>query len=136
MWPVCWRHIAGLCSSDVKPFQVIASLDAQLARHGQDVTLRRRIGTTNTYAELPCRAVLRGYNPNQLVGNIKQSDAMFIISPTSIAAKPTWATAAGGSAYPQINDFLLDGSRMRKIESAGDVVMNGVIVRFEGRVLG
>lgn len=113
------------------PSQVIASLDRQLAAHGQDVVLRRRIGTTDTFYSLPVRALLRGYNPNQLVGNIKQTDSMFIISPTLFV--PGWG---GADLLPKITDFILDGARQRKIESTDAVVMNGVVVRIEGRILG
>jgi hypothetical protein len=117
------------------PTAEIAKLDRQLATKGDDVLLRRRIGTTGTFVSLPCRAAVRGYSPQELVGDITQQDAKVILSPTPLAAG-TWPGAAGGPAYPQNGDVFLIGGKPRKVESATPIRMAGQIVRIEARVLG
>ncbi len=119
------------------PSAIIAALDASLAEHGETVTLRRRVGTGNTFVDLAIRASVRGYKAEQLVGAIKQTDQHFIISPSEIAAaSATWPGAAGGGAAPTTNDFLVVDGRQRKIEHVAPVRVGGTVVRYEGRVLG
>jgi hypothetical protein len=117
---------------------LVARLDRQLATKGETVTLRRRIGTTNTFVEVSVRARLTGFRAEELVGPVKQTDSMFIMSPTQInAASGRWPGAAGGSVYPRIGDFIRSaGGSDRRIEAVQPVRIGDVIVRYEGRVLG
>lgn len=64
------------------PAETIASLDAQLAEHGQDIVLRKG-GTIAGQKTVP--AFVRGYRPNELVGLIKQGDKKVTISATALA---------------------------------------------------
>jgi hypothetical protein len=117
---------------------LIARLDRQLAKKGETVKLRRRVGTTTTFVEIDVRVRLTGYRAEELVGAVKQTDSMFVMSPTQIdAASATWPGAAGGGAMPKIGDFLKSaGGSDRKIEAVQPVRIGDVIVRYEGRVLG
>jgi hypothetical protein len=125
----------------VTPQQAIDALDRQLASHGEQVILRRRIAATNTFVEVAVRARLASYRAEraeQLVGSVKQIDFGFIISPTEIlAASATWPGAAGGGIHPKIGDFIQSaGWPDRRIESSRPVIIGGGIVRYEGRILG
>jgi len=62
--------------------EAIASLDAQLAEHGQDIILRK--GNTVT-GQKTVRAFVRGYSPDELVGLIKQGDKKVSISATGLS---------------------------------------------------
>jgi len=51
------------------------SIYALIARFGQPVTLQRLTGTTTQVRhEVVCQAVVRGYEPVQLIGSITQGD--------------------------------------------------------------
>lgn len=112
-----------------------ARLDHSLARAGQTVTLRRRVGTLNVFADVQIRARLSGYGAEELVGGVKQTNSKFIMSPNGLDGT-TWPGKAGGSLYPVIGDFLVVDGRQRKIEAVQPVVIGGAVVRLEGRVLG
>lgn len=57
-----------------------------LQRRGRDLTLRRRIGTTNSFTDCAPRGVKRGYRPEELVGGIVQGDSEIIIGNAEISA--------------------------------------------------
>ncbi len=121
------------------PAARIARLDASILNHGEAVTLQRRIGTGATYAEVTTRAVVKGYQADELVGGIKQTDSMFIMSPTQInaaVAATTWPGAAPAGTWPKIGDFLVIDGVQRKIEAVKPRKVGDVVVRIEGRVLG
>ena len=118
----------------------IAALDRALAMAGETVTLRRRIGTGNTFSEVVLRARLDGYRAEALVGGVKQTYSAFVFSPTPIAAAidaGTWPGAAGGGALPKIGDFIRSiGGADRKIEAIQPVRVGDQIVRYDGQILG
>ncbi|WP_406854396.1 hypothetical protein ABEG18_17830 [Alsobacter sp. KACC 23698] len=59
---------------------------ALIARFGQPVTLQRLTGTTTQVRhEVVCQAVVRGYEPVQLIGGITQGDREVAITNTEIA---------------------------------------------------
>lgn len=122
------------------PAELVAALDRQLARHGETITLRRRIGTGNTFVELTCKAKVAGYASEVLVQGIKQTASTFIISPTEISAAvaaTTWPGSAGGDIWPKIGDFLKQSiGGDRKIEAVRPVLVASVVVRIEAKVLG
>src|SRR5690606_26209128 len=64
----------------------LRKLNRSLKTKGESVILRRRVGTSNVFISVPCRAVVRGYQPEQLVGSITQQDSEAILSPTDIIA--------------------------------------------------
>lgn len=122
------------------PSEIIAALDASLAEHGETITLRRRIGTGNTFAAVTCKAKVAGYASEVLVQGIKQTASTFIISPTEISVAVVgsiWPGAAGGDAWPKIGDYLKQSiGGDRKIEAARPILVGGVVVRIEAKVLG
>ena len=122
------------------PAEMIAALDASLAEHGEAITLRRRIGTGNTFVELACRAKVAGYASEILVAGIKQTASTFIISPTAITAAVTagtWPGAAGGDTWPRNGDFIRQSiGSDREIKATRPLLAGNTIVRVEAKVLG
>ncbi len=116
---------------------LITTLDRHLASRGQNVTLRRRIGTGNTFVDLTVRARLKGYRAENITGAVKVTDSEFVFSPTPIlAAGSAWPGAAGGERWPKIGDWLVVNGVSRSIAQTQPVVIGGAVVRIEGRVLG
>src|SRR5688500_8083162 len=69
--------------------QEIADLDRHLEIDGEDIVLRRVKGTTlatQQNVDVTCRAFVRGFSPNELVGTITQQDSRVVLSPTQIDA--------------------------------------------------
>lgn len=114
--------------------------ERMLARAGETLLLRRRIGTGSTFVEVTCRARLTGYQPEQLTGSITQAHSAFIMGVQGIRdalTAGTWPGAAGGGNAPKVGDFLRsEGGADRRIEAIQPVRVAGVVVRYEGRVLG
>lgn len=123
------------------PAEHIAYLDASLDRAGENITLRRRVGTSLTvFVEVDCRGKVAGYATEVLVQGIKQTASEFIISPTAITAAVaagTWPGAAGGPVWPQVGDFLRQSAGTdRRIEATRPRFINGTAVKVEAKVLG
>lgn len=117
----------------------IKALDRALAKDGQTVTLRRRIGTGGTFVELPVRTRMSGYKAENISGTgVAVTDSKFIISPSEINAAfgVTWPGAAGGDRWPKIGDFLLVNGVQRRIAETQPVIVGDEAVRIEGRVNG
>lgn len=124
----------------------IAELDKSLAEDGEDIILRRVVGATNqAFIDVTCRAFVRGYAANELIGGITQQDSKVILSPTQINAA-NWpggqpVSNAQFQADPRIpsknrGDKCVMGGRVRNVESATGIPIDGVLVRIEMRVLG
>ena len=64
----------------------IARLDRSLAKERRvDHTAARIVGTTNSVnIDVKCRAFVRAFRPEELVGTISQTDSQVIMSPTQI----------------------------------------------------
>ena len=110
------------------PAACIAALDRALAANGEDIVLRRmtHVGTISTPSDRPgIRAHVRGYRPDELVGNIAQGDRRVILSPTGL-----------GGDLPKRGDFVLIAGRSCKIEAAPEIRVGGVVVRIELQVRG
>lgn len=43
-------------------------------KYGRTMLLRRRVGTTSSYTDVPVRAISEGYKPDELVGGLQQGD--------------------------------------------------------------
>lgn len=118
----------------------IKALDRALAKDGETVTLRRRVGTGSVFIEVQCRARLAGYRAENIIGVVKVTDSQFIMSPTQIAAAVaagTWPGAAGGDIWPKIGDFIRQaGGIDRRIEQTKPVTVGDEVVRIDGRILG
>lgn len=121
-----------------------AALDRALQRRGTDVILRRVVGAFGTFKghniDAPCRARIRGYRPDELVGNIQQTDMHVILSPTGIY-QSGWPgglteTTAIDDRLPKNGDFIIWLGRLRRIVFADHTEMDNEIVRIELRIAG
>lgn len=118
----------------------VEKLNRFLDTRGQDIKLRRTVGETKT--EVDCRAHVRGFSANELVGGITQQDSFVILSPAEIIA----ASWPGGAALPNGQDARIPSKdkgdkaciagKWRTIEAAVGLYKAGELVRIEMRVLG
>lgn len=123
----------------------IADLDRALAQDGEDIILRRVVGTTNqAFNDVTCRAFVRGYAANELVGGITQQDSKVILSPTQIN-RVQWP----GGQPPSVTDDpripsktrgdkckIVNVGKWRNVETGAGIYISDTLVRIEMRVLG
>jgi hypothetical protein len=107
------------------PAQAIGMLDRRLKKHGEDIGLRHivsgAVGSTETV-----RAFVRGYKPQDVVGDIQQGDGYVILSPTGLGSPPK-----------QNDKVVIGGARVRNVQSAPEEVrLNGVVVRYNMQIRG
>lgn len=119
-------------------------LDEMLREYGQDVILRRVVGTTNqTNVDCPCRALVRGYQAAELTGSVIQGDSHVILSATDII-RAQWP---GGEPVgnpprstdprvPRKGDKIIIGGRIRNIEAASPTYVNDILLRIDAQVRG
>lgn len=118
----------------------IDALDRALARSGQTVTLRKITGTTSqTNTDVSCPAVVRGYSPNELVGDIIQQDSFVIISPTQINTAVWPIAQVDGQPDPRIpsknrGDRCIINSVVRSVQAGVGIYIGTTLVRIEMRV--
>lgn len=120
------------------PDVAIASLDARLASVGQTVTLQRRV-PNGSPVEVACKAFVRGYRPEELVGGISQQDSFVILSQTEITAAGWPGAGPTTTLDPRVplkNDRVVINGRSRNIEAAVGISMADVLVRVEMQVKG
>lgn len=112
------------------PAAAIASLDRQLAAHGQDVVLRRYtgVGSARASTDATVRAIVRDYRPDELVGGITQGDTQVVLSPTDVLA--------GGGPMPQKGDQIVVDGKPRTIAAAPPVRVGNTVARFNVQVKG
>lgn len=122
--------------------EMIAALDAALEASGEDAILRRTYGTQLIPVDVTVRVLLRGYQPNELVGQIFQQDQAFILSPTAIiraqwpGAAPVPAGPPTDKRVPRQNDALITNRGRLTVQAAAGIYPGGTLVRIEGRVRG
>jgi hypothetical protein len=105
------------------PARAIAMLDAQIAKNGQTVLLRKG-NAANGDADKPVRAFVRGYQPEELSGGIQQGDSTMIVSPTALAAS--------GFAGPLRRlDRVTVAGKIQIIQVANPVMIGDQVVRWE-----
>lgn len=122
----------------------IAALDRSVDRYGQDVILRRTVGTANRASiDCRCRASVRNYDPTQLAGTIQQGDSQVVLSPTDIdrvqwpGPEPIQSPPrATDPRIPRVTDVVVIGGRSRSVVAAVPFVVNGELVRVELQVRG
>lgn len=130
----------------LSPARLIADLDAALSRRGEDVVIRRSVGTgasiVNT--DVNVRGRVMPVAPNELVGTVSQTDLKVILSPTQIDA----AQWPGGVPYstsryqvdprvPKIGDKAILQGKPRDIKFAKPITDGGgTLVRIELIVTG
>lgn len=103
--------------------EAIAELDRALSLSGQTVAVKK------TTAGVPAQgdsqpAFVRGYKPDELVGDVRQNDLRIILSPTGLAELPEkgWKVLARG--------------KTRNVEAAEHISMGDTVVRIELQVRG
>jgi hypothetical protein len=123
------------------PSQLIADLDAALARTGEDCTLRRRDGNPLSDKDVTVRSSVRGLRSAEIVGNATQAWSKAVISMTQILAAgwPAGHTVTAGAVDPRIprpNDFLVVKGKQRQIMFADPIAVDGTVVRVNLTVAG
>lgn len=124
------------------PAQLRADLDSTLAEDGEDIEIHRLVGTQLIPIKVTCRAFVRGYKPDEIVGGINQNDKRVILSPTEIIAKG-WP-GPNSSATPTNRDrrVPIKGDRVviqgrnYNVEVAGGIYVRDDLVRIEMQVRG
>lgn len=123
----------------------VAALDEALREAGEDIILRRVVGTgaSAVNVDVTVRASVRAFAPDELVGTISQSDSMVIISPTQIvAAQWPGGQPVSGAIHqadprvPKIGDKAIIQGRIRNIAFVKPIVVAGELVRIELTVAG
>lgn len=123
----------------------VAALDGALADAGEDIILRRTVGTGAAAAnvDVTVRASVRAFAPDELVGAILQSDSMAIISPTQIIAaqwpggQPTSAAIhRADPRVPKVGDKAIIQGRIRNVTFVEPILVAGELVRIELTVAG
>lgn len=112
------------------PQGAISALDRALTVTGEDITLRRTTGTNQAPFDVESvRAIVRGYEPAELVGSITQGDSKIILSPTEMQARQwTWP--------PREGDIVIIRDKHRRVEAAHSIYMGETLVRVELSVKG
>lgn len=101
------------------PAQAIVALDRQLGAHGETVVWYRGVLT------VPCWAIVRGYRPQEISGDIEQGDRAITLSPTALGALTDGPRRGDRLA-------LADGTVLN-CEDAVPVRVDNVIVRWNAR---
>ena len=121
------------------------AMERMLSRYGQDVILRRSVGTSpQTNVDCTVRAFVRGYKPDELVGGVIQGDSHVIIAGADIDAaqwpggqplqNPPRAT---DPRVPRKGDKVIIEGRLRNVEVADPVYMGtGDLLRVNLTVRG
>lgn len=121
-----------------------SDLDQMLRSDGQQVTLRRIVGTTNqTAVDCQCWAFVRGYKANELAGSIIQGDSAVILSATDIiraqwpGGEPvTNPPTATDPRVPRKGDRVIIEGKARTVEYASPTSVNGILHRIDLTVRG
>jgi hypothetical protein len=126
---------------------LIAALDNALAQAGEDIILRRVVGTAPNQVniDVKCRARVNAATVQQIVAGIPATDLNVIISPSEINAAQ-WP----GGTVPALPPFNLDqriprittdkalmrGQQPRAVAFVDPKFINGDLVRIDFRVTG
>ena len=123
-----------------------ATLDRLLAQRGEEIALRRQVGTTNTsYVECRCMAYVRGLEPDELIGGIDQTNWIVVISFSDIerqqwpGGKPPRNVVSGqvlDDGLPAANDKVFLRGSVKNVEAVNPIFVGGECVRIEMRVKG
>lgn len=84
---------------------LVDTIARQIAAYGQDVTLKRRIGTSADFTVATVKGKVHHYRPDELIGGIVQGDRRVTIAPSSLTGTE-WA-----GVVPRKGDFVtIDGA--------------------------
>ena len=112
-------------------------LDQMLRTDGQQIILRRTVGTTNRASvDCTCWASVRGYQPQELAGAVIQGDSAVVISGSDIIAaqwpggEPITSPPTGTDPrVPRAGDFVIIQGKTRAIVSAAPIYVGDDLVR-------
>lgn len=108
----------------------IAALDQALAYTGRAVTVRRRVGKSDSFVQIGMLAQVRGYDPHELSGSVFVDDTKLIVSPSSFRAVDFGG--AGGRQWPRKGDEVMhDDGRWSRVEACKPIMVGNSIVRLE-----
>lgn len=126
----------------LSPESLISKLDAFLEKAGEDITLRRLYSTNRIASDVEVRAVVRGYDPQELVNEITQQDQKVIISPTEINnlgwPGPDFNPGLDSNdiRIPKKNDEVLTSRGKLTVQAGVGFYIQDILVRIEMRVRG
>lgn len=106
----------------------IASLDRQLAAHGQSVTLKRGAPAAPDNSAT-VNAFVRGKRRDELAGGASQEVRTVVLSPTGLAA-------ASWPDQPKKDDWLTVEGRDRIVLEAERILFGGTAIRHELKIKG
>lgn len=124
---------------------LIADLDAALAESGEDVLLQHlTLGPAGTQIpfSVTCRAVVRGYTPEELIAGsgIIQKDRRVILSPTEITGAgwpgPMPVATDVDKRIPRNGDRVIRNGLPMMVQAAEGIYVQGVLVRIEAQARG
>lgn len=120
----------------------IRELDKSLAVDGEWIELQRLAGTQLIPVKVKCRAFVRGYGADELIGGITQTDSKVIISPSEII-KAGWPGPNSSATptkqdrrVPRVNDKAVIVGKTRNIAVSLPIYVDGELVRVDMRVSG
>ncbi len=117
------------------PAKAIDMLDRQLAKHGEDIVLRRVVdGGANI--DVICRARVDTLDNEKISAALRGSDVHLIISPTQII-KAGWPDGNPAHRVPVENGddkIILAGDPPRTIAYVDPQSINGDVVRINLRI--
>ncbi|MES2030846.1 MAG: hypothetical protein V4477_16825 [Pseudomonadota bacterium] len=126
----------------------VAALDSALAGYGEDIILRRVVGTAPNQAniDVTCRARVDAMKAEEIVAGLPATDLNIIISPTQInnaqwpgGQVPLLPPFNVDQRVPRINGpdkVLLRGGAPRTVAFCDPKFINGELVRINMRVTG
>lgn len=122
----------------------IDDLDYTLARDGEDIVLRRVVGTgSQINIDVKCRAIVRTEKVSEIVSGITQRTSTAILSPTEIT-RAQWPGGQPASSairqidprLPRIGDKVIAGGEPLNIEVVKPVLVDGDLIRINLEMLG
>jgi hypothetical protein len=116
------------------PASAIASLDKQIAEHGETCVLRRKEGNPLVTKDCTIRASVRDLTAQELVGTGMQAASEVIMSMTQVLAAgwPSGHVVTAGTVDPRVpraNDFMVIKGKQRQVKIAKPKAINDVVVR-------
>ncbi|WP_096704169.1 hypothetical protein [Magnetospirillum sp. 15-1] len=120
----------------------VAALDRAIARVGQPITITRTTGSlpNQVMLSLECRAIVRAYKTEQLIGTITQGDSNVILSPTDIM-RAQWPggqmpTTTTDTRIPKTTDKVVFLGRTCSIIAVKPLYIRGELARIDLQVRG
>ena len=120
----------------------VAALNRAIARAGQSITITRTSGSlpNQVTLSLECRAIVRAYRTEQLIGTVTQGDSNVILSPTDID-RAQWPggqspTVTTDVRIPKTTDKLVFLGRSCSIIACKPLYIRGVLARIDLQVRG